>query len=253
LSRRMLGALALVTLAIAAQSNAMQGFAGQGTRENQTEQIFRPDQRRMASTVAAPRKFLGFELLDLDGRHVRWGGNGSGPVTVTYAFLTKPAKFASVRNCVGMVSPDQLLENSNISQRELRKEVAAAFRMWESVAAIRFKETTDTGSAGILIGAQERPVGRAFADVAYAANNSDVNVIERSLVCLNPTRPWKIGFDGNNDVYDVRYTMAHEIGHAIGLDHPGRSGQLMSYRYEERFRDLQAGDIAGAVMLYGSP
>ena len=49
----------------------------------------------------------------------------------------------------------------------------------------------------------------------------------------------------------LRYTLAHEIGHAIGLDHPNAPGQIMGYRYEESFRDLQPGDLSGAVALYG--
>lgn len=246
------GAATFAVLALA-YADSKRGLAGQLRSDAEHA---RPDHstgglKTMPSN--APRKFLGFELLELDGSRVRWRGNGSDPVTVSYAFLTKPAKFAGARNCTGMVPPDQLLRASNISATALRKEVAAAFRMWEAVAGIRFKETINFETAGILIGAQEQPLGRAFTDVAYNHNNGRVSDIKRSLVCLNPTRPWKIGFDGNKDVYDVRYTMAHEIGHAIGLDHPGRSGQLMSYRYEEHFRDLQAGDIAGAVTLYGSP
>ena len=71
------------------------------------------------------------------------------------------------------------------------------------------------------------------------------------MVCLNPTRPWKIGFDGDLDVYDLRYTLIHEIGHAIGLDHPAIAGQLMAYKYGEKFRVLQAGDIRGVETLYG--
>jgi hypothetical protein len=63
--------------------------------------------------------------------------------------------------------------------------------------------------------------------------------------------PWKVGFDGNLDVYDLRYTLEHEIGHAIGLDHPSPSGQLMSYRYDEGQSGLQSGDIKGAALLYG--
>ena len=78
-----------------------------------------------------------------------------------------------------------------------------------------------------------------------------VKPISRSLICLNPTRQWKVGFDGDLQRYDLRYTFAHEIGHAIGLDHPMGAGQIMGYRYEERFRELQAGDISGVIQLYG--
>ncbi len=75
--------------------------------------------------------------------------------------------------------------------------------------------------------------------------------ISRSLICLNPDRTWKVGFDGDLQRYDIRYTLTHEIGHAIGLDHPAGGGEIMGYRYEEAFRKLQPGDIAGAVQLYG--
>ena len=74
---------------------------------------------------------------------------------------------------------------------------------------------------------------------------------EGRSICLNPTKRWKIGFDGDISTYDLRYTIAHEIGHAIGLDHPNGPGQIMGYRYEERFRQLQAGDVQGAMLIYG--
>jgi hypothetical protein len=93
----------------------------------------------------------------------------------------------------------------------------------------------------------------AFADVFFdTASPERVKPISQSLICLNPAKRWKIGFDGDLKVYDLRYALAHEIGHAIGLDHPAAVGQIMGYRYEERFRSLQSGDTEGLALLYGA-
>lgn len=206
----------------------------------------------LALAEVRAESFLGFRLLDLEGRLVKWSSTelGRGAV-VTYAFVAAPMRFPGARNCDEIGSIDPLLANSAIAADVFRTEVAAAFAMWEAVANIRFRETNDPATAGILVGAQGIPMERAFANVTYRAAQGAVTEIERALVCLNPTVRWKIGFDGNIDVYDLRYTVAHEIGHAIGLDHPTPSGVLMSYRYDERFRELQRGDVEGAVALYG--
>ena len=196
--------------------------------------------------------YLGFRLLDLEDQSVRWQtpAFGSGAV-VTYAFANSPVTTEGARNCARMLPPEAAYAPSRVSEQAFRDEVAAAFRMWEEVANISFRETSDTDTAGILIGAQADPVGRAFTNVSLSGEAEGRKVIGRSLICLNPKQPWKVGFDGHLDIYDLRYTMAHEIGHAIGLDHPSAAGQLMSYRYDEKQADLQPGDIKGAVLLYG--
>ncbi|MEO8651028.1 MAG: matrixin family metalloprotease [Hyphomicrobiaceae bacterium] len=201
---------------------------------------------------AHAQTFLGFRLLDFDGIFVRWGGTGAEPVTVSYAFVEQSVEFKDARNCTGMVPVDGLLSRSNIDVSTFRSEVAAAFQMWEQAANIRFVPAASGTKPGILIGAQRDPVAFAFADVAYAKGfPGPLRPIERSLICLNPARHWKVGFDGDLAVYDLRYTIAHEIGHAIGLDHPEPHGQIMSMRYHEDFRTLQAGDVSGAVRIYG--
>jgi hypothetical protein len=194
-----------------------------------------------------------FRLLKLDGYHVKWGDSALGAgATVSYAFVDSLRHFDGARNCRELVPMDGLAMRHGISQATLQEEAAAAFRVWEEAANITFVPVDDPDRADILIGAQGQPVGRAYANVEYQPGSTDgVRAISQALICLNPDQRWKVGFDGDIQVYDIRYTLVHEIGHAIGLDHPGPSGQLMSFRYSEEYSDLQSGDFRGVQLLYG--
>lgn len=209
----------------------------------------------VAASSASAQELIAFRLLRLEGHQVRWQPPpGGAPAVVTYRVATESMEFPSARNCRRMAKLDDLLERSGISAEAAAQEIAAAFAMWEAAANIRFRQVDGKATADIVIGAQAEPEGWAFADVFYDASfKGRIKPISQSLVCLNPLRPWKVGFDGDLKTYDIRYTLAHEIGHAIGLDHPQGGGQIMGYRYEERFRTLQPGDVRGAVLLYGEP
>jgi hypothetical protein len=204
-------------------------------------------------TCAAASADGTYRVLKLEGNAVRWQHAAQDqPQLITYRVIDSEVAFPRARNCRGMTSPTQLLVASEITETTMRQEIVAAFAMWEEVANLTFREAAPAERADILIGAQLETEGWAFADVFYDANaSSTVKPISQALICLNPWKRWKVGFDGDLKTYDLRYTLAHEIGHAIGLDHPAGAGQIMGYRYEERFRSLQPGDIAGAIQLYG--
>ncbi len=196
-----------------------------------------------------------FRILKLEGHQVRWPSPQNGaPLVVNYRVVNEQAEFPGARNCRKITGVGELLAASNLSDAAFRAELAAAFAMWEAAANITFKEAPEDTRADILVGSQVDPEGWAFAEVFYdTASREAVRSISRALVCLNPQRRWKIGFNGDLRTYDLRYTLAHEIGHAIGLDHPQGGNQIMGYRYEESFRTLQPGDVRGAVLIYGEP
>ncbi len=194
----------------------------------------------------------GYRLLELDGYKVKWGERRLGVgASISYAFAGEALRFDDARNCRDLVPVEPLL-GEHLSMETLARETAAAFRVWERASGLTFRRVDDVRDADIVLGAQGEPRGRAFANVSYAPDPEEgVRAIEQALVCLNPDHQWKVGFDGDENVYDIRYTLIHEIGHTIGLDHPGPSGQVMGFRYTEAFDGLQPGDLRGVRLLYG--
>jgi hypothetical protein len=232
---------------------------------------------------AAQAEGAAYKLLKLDGQLVKWGAPQLGtPARITYAYADGPITDASARNCKSMDQLDAAALRSGISVSAMTAAAVAAFRLWEKAGGVVFEKTGAVDGADIVIGAQTVPRGYAYTNVHKATGSpltvsrektserglgsddrepvgpsgettAQVAPISRSAICLNPERTWKLGHDGNLEVYDLVFTFAHEIGHAIGLDHPGRKGEVMHFKYSEDFDGLQAGDISGIVRLYGPP
>jgi predicted Zn-dependent protease len=210
----------------------------------------------LAAFAAAPapaQSIKTYRHIVIDGTRVKWGHPDAGTgAVVTYATVDAAVRFPAARNCKAMVPLAPTLARNGIGTARFEAELRAAFALWTSVADIRFEPAEPGRDADILIGAEAEPRGRAFTNIDYGTSSrAGIRSLTRSLICLNPDEHWKVGFDGNLEVYDLRYTLLHEIGHAIGLDHPAIASQLMDFRYLERFRAPQTGDVEGVVALYG--
>jgi hypothetical protein len=190
-------------------------------------------------------------LLVIGGTQLHWAKLPGETLVLRYAFLSRSMNFREARNCRKMHPIDAIAGRKSLSVDAVKREIAAGLAQWSTIADVTFREIENAKYADILIGVRERRTGTAFADVFPIKKIGRRQFIRRSLICFNGDQSWKIGFNGNLESFDLRYVAAHESGHAIGLDHPSRTGQVMSFKYTEQFRFLQPGDVFGAVRLYG--
>lgn len=208
-----------------------------------------------AACAATGAEAADYRLLKLGGQIVKWGSPAMGSgAALTYAFVQERMAFPDAINCraVQPLTAGQALRA--LGRERIKAEFRAALDMWEQASNVRFHLVEDPGSADILIGAQARARGIAYANVWHEAGEPDsVARIVRGSICLNPDLPWEAGLDGMEETFDIRQVAAHEIGHVIGLDHPGRTGQLMAFRYDETVAGLRPGDVRGVLRLYGPP
>ena len=197
-------------------------------------------------------------LLRLAGHHVKWGVLAYGSrATITYAYLTEPRTFRAARNCRRMTSVGALLARSGVAPAAFDREVAAAFGLWAAAADLRFARVDDAAEADIVIGAQDGPAGVAFTNVFQeVVETGPIDGIGKATICLDPSERWEVTVDGDPNTYNLRYVAAHEIGHAIGLDHRGRDQGIMGFAYQESVASpeeirLAATDAEAAMRLYG--
>ena len=207
----------------------------------------------IAASVTAAHSEQPFVALVIDGAQVRWTDRATGDhLELRYAIAHRDTKIADAVNCGALSAPARLIERSAIDQISFQRAAREAFSRWERVANITFVEVHDQSDADIVIGEQAEPTGRAYTNLTLSRESvAGFRQINAAAICLNPESRWKIGFDGDLTTYDISRTLTHEIGHALGLDHPGARGHVMSFRYGEAEKDLTEGDVQGARHIYG--
>jgi hypothetical protein len=198
----------------------------------------------------------GFRLLRVDGVFLKWGAPTFGmPARVTYAVLDHERADPNAINCRRMTGIASVLKRSSTTKADFHRELKAAFDLWSRVAGLTFSPAEDAASANILIGAQVISRGIAYANVKFDRSTGDRSMapLTRATICLNPAIEWEAAVDRDPATYNLRRVLAHEIGHALGLNHPGRNGQVMGFAYTEDDSRLMPGDIEGIQILYGLP
>jgi predicted Zn-dependent protease len=196
-----------------------------------------------------------FELLKLDGAYVKWGSPsfGTGAV-VSYGYVVDPVEFPQAQNCGTMVSPTALTETSGMTFAAFDAAVRDAFAQWAAVADLQFRRVDDPAKADVLIGAQAHPKGIAYANVVPSETSAGeggarVTAMRQAMVCFNPALTWSAVEDGPGR--DLFLVAGHEIGHTLGLDHPGARGTRMAFKEGFVSRNLEDSDIRAAQTLYG--
>lgn len=207
----------------------------------------------LAGALAAPMAASAFVLgPTLPGK---WGPTAFGTgATVTYSYMpTGTSCAAEFAGCtITELGP---LVGGGISVAAWQTAIAAAFASWSAVADLTFVLVADdsaafnaaTASGDMRFGAHTFDgAGGTLAHGFYPPANG---LTAAGDMHFDIADTWKNGFGGPG--FDIFQVAAHEIGHAIGLDHTLVTGSLMNAFYAEAFAGPQADDIAGAVHLYG--
>lgn len=134
--------------------------------------------------------------------------------------------------------------------------IEAAFAAWSAVADISFVELADPGVDWQAPGADAVDIrigghafDGAFGTLAHGFFPPENGGAAAGDIHFDSAENWVLGFAGPG--FDIFQVAAHEIGHAIGLDHTGVAGSLMEPFYSEAFSGPQADDAAGAQFIHG--
>ena len=184
----------------------------------------------LAGALAAPMAASAFVIGPTTPG--KWGPAAFGTgATVTYSYMpTGTSCAAEFAGCtITALGP---LVGGGVSVVAWHTAIAAAFASWSAVSDLTFVLVADDGavfnaataSGDMRFGAHtfDGPGGTLAHGFYPPANGPSA----AGDMHFDVADTWKIGFGGPG--FDIFQVAAHEIGHAIGLDHTGVAGSLMN-------------------------
>lgn len=175
----------------------------------------------------------------------KWGdsaalGTPGGPVLWSFADLDLSAELSrTYGDYPATVTP--------LSARE-REDIRAVVAVWEAAGNIDLIEVPDSSHSGIRFGTAWLDGRGGTLAEATVWQDAD-GIIGKATVIFDSgdLAGGNLAISGG-----FRSTAAHELGHAIGLDHSANPGALM-YPYYNGLTALSAEDAGGAQAIYGAP